>query len=129
MHAVVLAAFALCALVAQTAEAPAGRVVKLALPHPVRAGESALLEAEVGVIERGAEIEISTLDGRSLGVISPFGVRSSNPVGTYTVPLPADVIANNSVVLRVSLRHYGHTRAPTAKEVKSIRVKIMPASP
>jgi hypothetical protein len=117
------------ALLAQPALAVAGRVVTLVLPHALRAGETAWIELELGVIERGAEIEIATTAGQSLGVISPFGIRSGDPSGTYTVPLPGDAISDERVSLRLTLNRNGHAqRAPTAREVKSIRVKIMPAA-
>ncbi len=122
-----LAALALFALLAQATYTVPGRVVTLALPHALREGETAWLEVKIGVIERGAEIEITTTTGQSLGVISPFGIRSGRQAGTYTVPVPADAISDNRVSLRVLLNQGGHARAPTAKEVKSIRVRIMPA--
>lgn len=110
--------------------AATGSVVTLSLPRPLRSGETAWLEVEVGVIERGAEIEITTPAGRSLGTISPFGIRSGREAGTYTIPLPADAISHGQVSLRLSLDQYGHAqRAPTSEEVKGIRVKIMPAGP
>jgi hypothetical protein len=117
------------ALLAQPALAVAGRVVTLVLPHALGPGETAWIELELGIIERGAEIEIATMAGPSLGVISPFGIRSGDPVGTYTVPLPGNAISDERVSLRLTLNRYGHAqRAPTAREVKSIRVKIMPAT-
>lgn len=97
------------------------------LPHSLGPGETAWIELELGVIERGAEIEIATTAGQSLGVISPFGIRSGDPTGTYTVPLPGDAILDGRVSLRLTLDRNGHAqRAPTAREVKS--VKIMPAA-
>jgi propanediol utilization protein len=118
------------ALLAQPASAAAGRVVTLVLPHTLAAGETAWIELKLGVTERGAEIEIATTAGQSLGVISPFGIRSGDEAGTYTVPVPADAISGDHVSLRLTLNQYGHAkRAPTAKEVVDIRVKIMPATP
>jgi len=108
--------------------ASSGRVVTLVLPHALSAGETAWIELKVGVIERGAEIEIATTAGQTLGVISPFGIRSGDEAGTYTVPVPVDAISDKHVSLRLTLNQYGRERrAPTAKEVKSIRLKIMPA--
>ena len=128
MH-VLLAAFALLTLIAQPVYAAPGRVVTLILPHKLQAGETAWLELKVGVIERGAEIEITTKEGRFLGVISPFGIPSGGQAGIYTVPLPADVISKDRVALRLTLNRDGHVqRAPTAKELKSLRVKITPAT-
>jgi hypothetical protein len=105
-----------------------GRVLNLALPHHLGAGETVFLEVEVGVIAKGEEIEIATPSGQSLGTISPYGIKSGQPAGTYTVPLPANAVSDNHVSVRVSVSGYGHPdRAPTAKEVRAIHVKIMPA--
>jgi hypothetical protein len=106
------------------AQAAAGRVETLALPHALRAGESAWLEVQLGAVTRGTEIEVLTTSGQLLGVISPFGVRSSDQAGTYTVPLPADAISNGHVSVRLVLKHYQSQRAPTLKEVKSVRVRV-----
>jgi hypothetical protein len=128
MHAP-LATLALFALLVQSTNTVPGRVVTLALPHALHEGETTWIEVRVGVLERGAEIEIITTAGQSLGVISPFGIRSGREAGTYTVPLPTDAISDDRVSLRVTLNHGSHAqRAPTAKEVKSIRLKIMPAA-
>ena len=96
----------------------------LVLPHALREGESAWLRVTVGVIQRGAEIEITTPSGRSLGTISPYGIRPGREAGTYTVPLPADAISGRRVPLLLSLRANGKQRAPTAKEVKRVRVEV-----
>lgn len=114
-------------LLGQLALAVDGRTMTLALPHPLRAGETAWLEVKVGVLERGAEIEITTAAGQSLGVISPFAIRSGRQAGAYPVPVPADAIRDGRLALVVSLNRNGHPkRAPTAKELKRIRLKIMP---
>ena len=99
----------------------------LILPNAQGTGKIVWIELKIGAIERGAEIEIATTAGKSLGVISPFGIRSGDQAGTYTVPLPADTISNNHVTLRLTLNQYGHAkRAPTAQEVRCIRLKITP---
>jgi len=113
------------ALFAQSVGPAPGRVVTVDLPKTPGTGEMVWIELKVGIIERGAEIEIMTTAGQSLGVISPFGIRSGDKAGTYTVPLPPDAISNDRVKLRLILNQYGHAkRAPTAKEVKGIRLKI-----
>ena len=101
-----------------------GRNVSLTLAHPLQAGESLSLEVTVGEIPRGSEIEITTPSGRTLGTISPYGPRSGREGGTYTVPLPADVVSNNNVSIRLSITEYGRAeRAPTSDEVKNVRLK------
>ena len=122
---VLLAVPAFFVLLGQLAFAVDGRTMTLALPHPLRAGETAWLEVRLGVLERGVEVEIATAAGQSLGVISPFAIRSGRQAGTYTVPVPADAIADGRLSLVVSLNQNGHPkRAPTAKELKRIRLKI-----
>lgn len=106
------------------AQAAAGRVETLSLPHALRAGESASLEIQVGAVSHGTEIEVTTTAGQLLGVISPFGVRRGNEAGTYTVPVPPDAISNNHVSVRLLLKYYQAQRAPTRKEVKSVRIRI-----
>jgi hypothetical protein len=124
-----VAAFAFFAVLAQPAQQVPGRVVTLALPHALRVGETAWLEVKVGVIERGEEIEIQTMAGQPLGTISPFGIRSGQPNGTYTVPVPPGAIANDHVSLRLLIDQSGHAqRGPTVKEVSRVRVKIMSAT-
>lgn len=96
----------------------------LSLPHALRAGESASLEIQVGAVPHGTEIEVRTASGQLLGVISPFGVRSGNPSGTYTVPVPPDAISHNHISVRLLLKYYQSQRAPTRKEVKSVRIRM-----
>lgn len=101
-----------------------GRDVTLTLAHPLKAGEALSLELTIGAIPRGSEIEITTPSGRTLGTISPYGARSGREGGTYTVPLPADVVSNKNVSVRLSITEYGRAqRAPTSDEVKSVRLK------
>ena len=121
-----LAALAFFALLAQPGSASVGRAVTLRLPHALRAGDTAWLKVRIGVIARGEEIEITTTEGRLLGVISPYAIRSGREAGTYTIPLPADAISDDRVSVRLLVDNHGHAqRAPAAAEVKSITVKIM----
>jgi hypothetical protein len=121
MHALLAVSAFLTLLV----QASTGRIETLVLPHALRAGETASLEVKVGVIVHGAEIEVATTAGQLIGVISPFGIRPGNPAGMYTLPLPAGAIANGRVSLRLSLQYSRSQRAPTRKEVKSVRVRIL----
>lgn len=105
-----------------------GRVETLVLPNALRPGETAWLEVKVGVIARGAEIEIATTSGRLIGVISPFAIRTGNEAGTYILALPPEAISKDRVSLRLSLRYSGSSRAPTLQEVQSVHVKIADAS-
>src|SRR5436309_702359 len=116
-----IAALTLFAVGVQHSES---RRVNLVLPHALREGETAMLLVTVGVVPRGAEIEIKTPSGVEAGVISPYGIRAGHESGTYTVPLPAGAISGKRVCLLVSLRANGAARAPTTKEVKRVRVAI-----
>lgn len=120
-----LAALAFWALLAPPASAADGRLVTLRLAHALRDGETAWLQVQLGPRVGGQQIEISTPDGRLLGVISPHGIRSGREAGTYTVPIPPDAISGREVPLRLLLNVSDHTqRAPTAQEVKKITVTI-----
>src|SRR4051812_3118899 len=99
-----------------------GRRVLLPLPHELREGETVWLEVKVGVIERGADVEIRTEEGELVAALSP--VRAGHPAGIYPVPLPATAISKNRVVVRLVLNDYQRPkRAPTSKEVSDVRVK------
>lgn len=111
------------ALLVQTAAVP-GRVVNLVLPRSLTENEGVAVELKLGVLARGAEIQVETTSGRMLGVISPYGIRSGNEAGTYTVPVPRDAISNQRVSLRIILSYNDSKRAPTTKEVRHVRLVI-----
>jgi hypothetical protein len=114
-----LAALALFLAVAQH---PTGRAVTLQLPHALRPGETATLLVSVGVIPKGARIEVTTPSGRILGTISPYGIRAGREAGTYPVPLPPDAITGRRVCVTLSLVFADTHRAPREKEVRGVRV-------
>ena len=116
-----VAALALFSLLAQR---PAARTFTLTLPHALRPGETATLVVSVGVIPKGARIEVTTPSGRSLGTISPYGIRAGRESGTYTVPIPSDAITGRRVCVNLSLAFADAHRAPTDAEVKRVRVSI-----
>ena len=110
--------------IAQSRQVDDAREMTLVLPHALRKGETAWLLVKVGTIGRD-QIQIMTQDGRPLGTISPFGIRSGKSAGTYTIPVPEEAISNGRLALRLSVRQSGRApRAPTAKEVKSLRLLI-----
>jgi hypothetical protein len=122
------AALALFTLLAQS-ENPAPDEMTLALPHPLRAGESAWIEVQVGPIGRGREIDVTTAAGQELGVISPIGVRTGQNAGTYTLPVPGDTIRDGRVSVRLTITQSGEPpRAPTTQEVRSVRLSVAGAS-
>ena len=101
------------------------REVELILPRALQTGEAVLVEVQLGTLPHGLEIEVATALGRELGVISPHGIRPGSEAGTYTLPIPPDVFINGHAVIRLSISQLDHTRrAPTADEVKNVRVKI-----
>lgn len=125
-----LAALALGLLVlvappASGAEASSASTVTLALPRPLRSGETAWIEVQVGLIGRGQEIVVTTASGRQLGTISPFGLRAGQEAGGFTLPLPPDAIGDGRVAIRLSISQYGAPpRAPTPQEVRGVRLKL-----
>ena len=109
---------------AQPRQSGDARETTLTLPHALRKGETAWLLVEVGAIDSN-QIQLMTQDGHPLGTISPYGVRSGQAAGTYTVPVPAEDLGNGRLVLRLSVLQSGHApRAPTTEEVKSLRLLI-----
>lgn len=119
---------AVFAMLGNAAPCRPGRELILTVPHALNPGETAWIVVKVGAIGR-AEIEFTTPDYRSLGTISPFGIRSGSGRGTYTLPLPSGLISDGHVTVCVSLNRGGHAkRAPTKEELKEARVKIQQAA-
>ena len=117
------AACVLFALLAQSGHAAADDMT-LTLPRPLRAGETAWIQVQVGAIGR-QEIDITTASGEMLGTISPFGVRSGRDAGTYTLPLPANAISEGRVAVRLTISQPGGaSRAPTAQEVRGVKLVV-----
>src|SRR5258708_32106997 len=84
-----LAVPAFFVLLGQLAFAVDGRTMTLALPHPLRAGETAWLEVRLGVLERGVEVEIATAAGQALGGISALATPSRRPGWPIHLPRAA----------------------------------------
>jgi len=111
---------------AQTRQTPQantlGREMTLDLPHALREGETVWLLVEVGAIGHN-QIDLTTQDGQPLGTISPYGMRTGQAAGTYTIPIPADALKRGRLTLRLSMMRSDRTQqAPTAKEVKTVRL-------
>lgn len=111
------------ALLVQTAGAP-GRVVNLVLPRSLNENEGVAVQLKLGVIERGAVIQVETISGKAIGTISPYGIRSGNEAGTYTMSVPIEEISNNRVSLRITLNNGRGKRAPTTQELRSVKLSI-----
>jgi hypothetical protein len=109
---------------AQSLQIDRAREVTLALPHALREGETAWLLVKVGVIGHN-QIQLMMQDGRSLGTISAFGIRSGQSAGSYTVPVPASALTRGRLTLRLSVTASdGSLRAPTAEEIKWVRLLV-----
>lgn len=118
-----IAAAVLAILVLEAHAAEGDRT--LVLPHALRAGEIAVIEVQVGNIARGQEIHITTNSGRELGTLSAFGVKSGRIAGTYPVPVPSEAVAGRDLAVRLTVTGNGaKPRAPTAREVRSVKVVI-----
>jgi hypothetical protein len=97
----------------------------LALPHPLTAGGIAWLQVQVGPIGRAEEIDVTTAAGQRLGTISPFGVRSGQAAGTYTLPVPADAIHDGRLSVRFTISQAGTApRTPTAEELRGVKLIV-----
>lgn len=114
------------ALLVQTASAP-GRVVNLVLPRSLNEDEGVAVQVKVGVIERGAVIQVKTISGKAVGTISPYGIRAGTEAGTYTLHVPTEEISNNRVSLRITLNYGRGKRAPTTQELRSVKLSIIPS--
>ncbi|CAH1385148.1 hypothetical protein [Candidatus Nitrotoga sp. M5] len=122
------AAFAFALLFVQCGHAAAQDRV-FTLPQPLGTGDTAYLEVKLGAIGPGQEIEITTTGGRTLGVISPHGIRAGHAAGTYTLPLPADAISHGRVAVKLMItRSDAAPRMPNADEVRGVRVVVSEAA-
>jgi hypothetical protein len=106
----------------------AARNMTLDLPRSLAAGETAFIEVQVGPIGRGRTIEVTTAAGQPLGTVSPFGVRTGQDAGTYPLPVPQDAIRDGRLSIRLTISQPGGTsRAPTADEVRGVKLGVGPA--
>ena len=123
--AAALALFAHLALNGNAALAQdAAQSMTLELPRPLAAGETAFIELQVGPIGRRT-IEVTTASGQPLGVVSPFGVRTGQDAGTYPLPVPNDAIRDRRLSIRLTISQPGGApRAPTAEEVRSVKLGV-----
>jgi len=95
----------------------------LTMPHSLRANELVFLEIKLGSLDRGLRVDVETESGRSLGAISPFGVRSGKDAGTYTIPVPADALVKDSLRVRLMINDGRTKRSPAHEEIRSVVLK------
>jgi hypothetical protein len=117
----------LSAMLAPSAPAVEGRVVRLTLPRELREGDSAVLEVTLGRLTTREPIEIRDSKGRLLGAVSTLGVPRGRDAGTYLVPVPNDAFRRGR--LSVWLSFGRNRRAPTKDEVRSVKVTIRSDAP
>lgn len=127
-----LAAVALCGACAGmlgAADGNGAKRVELALPRATAPGEEAWLRVRAGTLPKGVALRISTADGKELATFAPFGVRSAQAGGDYTVPLPKEVIVGGHASLGIEVVDAkGVARAPTAKEIEGVELINVPVS-
>jgi hypothetical protein len=114
----------LFALLAQNMSAAWAQETTLTLPHPLAAGETAWIELQLGPIGR-QEIDITTATGQQLGTVSPFGPRTGQDAGTYAFPVPANLITDGRVTVRITITQpNGPPRPATEQEVRSVKLTV-----
>lgn len=122
------AALVLLALLAQTISAALAQDMTLTLAHLLAAGETAWIELQVGPIGR-QEIDVTTAAGQHLGTVSPFGPRTGQDAGTYAFPVPADLIRDGRLSVRITITQpNGPPRTATEQEVRSIKLTVAGAA-
>jgi hypothetical protein len=122
------AVFAGLLLYASCGHAASGQSRTLFLPHRLRAGETAFLQIQVGAIGPGKEIEVTTDSGQVLGTISPYGLRTGQNGGTYSLPVPTTAFQRDRIVIRLTLTGSGISpRVPNAAEVSGVVLTIKEA--
>ncbi|HEY3579410.1 MAG TPA: hypothetical protein VGK82_02665 [Pyrinomonadaceae bacterium] len=101
--------------------------MNLILARSLTAEEGLAVELKLGVLERGNKIKVESMSGKLLGVISPYGIRSGEEAGTYTVPVPPELVSNKRLSLRIVVDQYSRgKRAPTKQELRDVRLQITP---
>ncbi len=122
-------ALAFLVLLAQGAEAAAGRAFILTQSHVAKAGEAPILRVHAGFLRKGDQIVVYDRHGALLGTVSPFAVHGSE-AGTYTIPLPAALAAQRKIAVRLVLSAFGHpARAPSVHELHGVSLDYMPVTP
>ena len=110
----------------ELAAAAAGRKVTLSLPHPLARGETVWLIVGVGAIGH-KQLHVTTADGRELGTITAYGPKAGSTGGTYTLPVPADAIAEDHLTILLNIIEGETEHAATEHEVIGVRVSIRSA--
>jgi hypothetical protein len=120
-----IAAAILAASCALSAGAATIEDVVLPLPRALHSGEALGVEVTIGALHR-QRLAIRTAQGRYLGTISPFGVEANRSGGRYMIPVPADAVQDGRLALHLTVISGDEHRAPTASEVTSVTLMILP---
>lgn len=130
MHLTTAICFLLLGWTHAEAGAPQARkTVTLTLPRAAASNEAVAVRIAAGVLPRGARIIVRLQSGEIAGSVTPYGVRTGQKAGLYTIPLPQHAIANGTVTLHLELSEKrGGPRAPTEQEVEKVEVVYVPVS-
>jgi hypothetical protein len=84
------------------------------------------LRVTVGPLPRGARIVVRSERGDVLGAVSPFGATEARTGGTYTVPLPPELLTKRKLLLTFVLEeeHGRKVRVPTNLEVTDVKLQL-----
>ena len=105
------------------AEAAFGRPVSLDVPPGARSSVALVLEVTIGPMPRGTDVLLTTGPGRLIAAISPFGPGAG--AGSYSVPVPPDVLIDDRLLVFVAVEQSGRARRPaTPEEVSRIRLIV-----
>jgi len=105
------------------------RVYDLPLPRAAAGGEMLVARVTVGPLKAPQRIIVRTRSGEIAGTISPFGAQARQNSGVYTIPVPDSAIKDAHVRLLLQLdQKDAPPRAPTAEEVRDIRVEWIPVT-
>ncbi|MDA9475266.1 hypothetical protein XI03_12340 [Bradyrhizobium sp. CCBAU 65884] len=95
----------------------------LTLPHSIGPGAIAWLEVQIGPLAPGQRVRVTTRTGELLGAISPFGRAERQSPGTYSLPVPPDVIHDDALSVIVTITEANMPpRAPTPTEVQNLKL-------
>ncbi len=108
------------------ASEPKGELL-LNVPRAPSAHEATTIVVEVGVLPRGQEIVVSTVSGKLIGIISPFGIGPGKRAGSYALPVPDEVVLEGKLRVKFTvIGGAGGERAPSAAEIRTVSVSMTP---
>ncbi|HEU0216991.1 MAG TPA: hypothetical protein VFQ90_10040 [Stellaceae bacterium] len=121
----VLIAGALTGLWSDVLSAEPFSVVELATPHQLGRSDSLELQIVVGQLPRGSRLVLTTVDGQTLGAVTPF--PPGNRTNSATIPVPRSVMADNHLPLRLQVIGPSEPpRAPLPEEVRRVDLNVVP---